>query len=91
MTRARQVAVALGAGVLTAWAAGAQEADWPQWRGPGRNGVAPDCPPLLDKLPAAALQPAWEFALPSGGPRYSSPVIAGGQVFLNIALDAVKG
>jgi hypothetical protein len=41
-------------------------ADWPQWRGPQRNGVAPDSPRLLDAFPPNGLQPLWESeAIPS--------------------------
>jgi outer membrane protein assembly factor BamB len=35
-------------------------ADWPQWRGPHRNGVAPDGPRLLEAFPKEGLRPIWE-------------------------------
>ncbi len=51
--------------------------DWPQWRGPRRDGVATGF-----KLPAAwptgELKPVWKIALGDG---YSSPVIVGGKLF----------
>jgi hypothetical protein len=59
-------------------------ADWPQWRGPNRDGVAPDSPPLIDKIPEAGLPELWESEMiPSnddGG--LSTPVVAGGKVFV---------
>ncbi len=52
--------------------------EWPQWRGPHMDGSAPGT-----NLPAA-IDPAknirWATTLP--GPGYSTPVIAGGRVFL---------
>ena len=35
-------------------------ADWPQFRGPTRNGIAPDSPPLLDEFPKDGLKKVWE-------------------------------
>src|ERR1700723_559388 len=40
-------------------------ADWPQWRGPDRNGLGPKSPALANSL--AGLSPLWLAArLPSG-------------------------
>lgn len=67
-------------------AAPAARADWPQWRGPGRDGVVPDAK-LPDSWPEGFV-PAkvWETTeIPSdhyGG--HGSPVIAGGKVFLTL-------
>jgi outer membrane protein assembly factor BamB len=61
-------------------------ADWPQWRGPGRDGVVPNAK-LPDSWPEGFV-PAkvWESSeIPSdhyGG--HGSPVIAGGKVFLTL-------
>src|SRR5687767_6940559 len=59
-------------------------ADWPQWRGPNRDGVAPDSPPLIDKIPEAGLPELWESEMipanDDGG--LSTPVVAGGKVFV---------
>jgi outer membrane protein assembly factor BamB len=56
----------------------AQAADWPQWRGPNRDGVIRE-----SKLPAAwpAQPPApkWQTIIGIG---YSSPVVANGQLFI---------
>lgn len=32
---------------------------WPQWRGPNRDGVAPNSPPLIDKWPEKGLKQLW--------------------------------
>jgi outer membrane protein assembly factor BamB len=51
---------------------------WPQWRGPGRDGV----------VPAASVPAAWPEKLSSGwrqvvGEGYSSPVVDDGRVFVH--------
>ena len=56
-------------------------AQWPQWRGPERNGVI-----------AAAATPAWPAAWKRAwrvdiGEGYSSPVVAGGRVFVHSRRD----
>lgn len=60
-------------------------ADWNQWRGPERDGVVQDSPRLIASLPEGGLKPVWvaDQQLPaarSGG--WSSPVVAGGKVYL---------
>ena len=64
----------------------ATAADWPQWRGPARNGVSPDSPKLLDAVPAEGLKELWESELipaqDEGG--LASPVAAGGRVYLSV-------
>ncbi len=64
----------------------AAQADWPQWRGPLRNGTLPQGPKLVDSVPEAGLPSLWESEpIPSndeGG--LSSPVIAKGRVYLSV-------
>lgn len=64
--------------VLGLWAPGAGfTADWPQWRGPGRDGVAPGV-----TLPAEwpeSLKTIWKVEVGEG---YSSPAVVDGRVFL---------
>ncbi|HBY59095.1 MAG TPA: serine/threonine protein kinase [Solibacterales bacterium] len=83
------------AAALLLLAAPLAAADWPQWRGPNRDGV------VLDFKPPAAwpkeLNLVWKVA---AGEGYSSPVIAEGRVILHEreggdeivrALDAATG
>jgi outer membrane protein assembly factor BamB len=53
-------------------------ADWPQWRGPTRDGVAANAK-LPTMWPAKPPQPLWRVPI---GPGYSSPVIADGRLFI---------
>jgi len=61
--------------------------DWPQWRGPSRNGIQPNSPPLGDQWPSSGLPKLWESEekIPSdddGG--HGSVVASGGRVFAAI-------
>lgn len=70
-------------------------AQWPQWRGPTRDGLVP-----AEHVPAswpAKLTPQWTQKVGEG---YSTPVVAGGRVFVHsrqdldeivTALDATTG
>jgi hypothetical protein len=61
-------------------------ADWPQWRGPERNGVLTSGPKLAETAPPDGFPSLWESEMiPSndeGG--LSSPVIAGGRVYMSV-------
>ncbi len=61
-------------------------ADWNQWRGPNRNGVLPDSPPLVNSVPADGLKELWNSEMiPSqddGG--LGSAAVAGGKVYLSV-------
>jgi outer membrane protein assembly factor BamB len=59
--------------------------DWPQWRGPTRDGIAPVGPKLLDKWPKEGPPLLWKSGpIPSGNNEggYASVVVAGGQAFV---------
>jgi outer membrane protein assembly factor BamB len=54
-------------------------ADWRQFRGDGANGIAPDNPALPEQW-SATENVAWKAPVPGVG--WSSPVVAGGLIFL---------
>ena len=58
-------------------------ADWPQWRGPTRDGqvVGPGWP---EKLDTNHLRQIWRVEL---GPSYSGPIVAGDRVFTTETRD----
>jgi outer membrane protein assembly factor BamB len=55
--------------------------DWPQWRGPNRDGVFAETG-LLETFPAEGLKVRWRAEVGWG---FSSPVIAQGRVFVSDA------
>jgi outer membrane protein assembly factor BamB len=58
--------------------AGVRADDWPQWRGPNRDGVYRETG-LMETFPAAGLKVRWRA--PAGW-GFSSPVVAQGRVYL---------
>lgn len=67
-----------GALILAVLAVSARAtADWPQWRGPSRDGTAPAVATRTSW--PRALRPAWKVPAGSG---HAAPVEAGGRVFL---------
>jgi outer membrane protein assembly factor BamB len=52
--------------------------DWPQWRGPGRDGVW-DETGIIESFSSSSLQPVWRAPVGSG---FSGPTVAEGRVFL---------
>src|ERR1044072_8083307 len=60
-------------------AAGAAAPDWPQWRGPGRDGVAREGG-LLKRWPAGGPRLLWQ--LNDIGDGYSTPVVVGSRIYL---------
>ena len=52
-------------------------ADWPQWRGPWRDGHAAPGSPDIVALPKE-LKPVWKLSI---GPGFSSPIVASGKLF----------
>ncbi len=59
-------------------ATGAVADDWPQWRGPNRDGVWRE-EGVLQKFANAQLKARWRAKIASG---YSGPTVAGGHVFV---------
>lgn len=68
---------------LAVFSAGAAS-DWPQWRGPNRDGHAPSDSASVNSLPTE-LRPVWR--IPVGG-GFSSPVISGNKLLF---LDESEG
>jgi len=59
--------------------------DWPQWRGPNRDGTVTDSLPLMEAFPKEGPKKLWESEpIPGGGYNggYAQPVVAGGKVFV---------
>ena len=63
--------------------AGASFADWPQWRGPTRDGVVAGAP-WPATLDGDALKRVWRVDLAAG---YPGPIVSGGRVFTVETLD----
>ena len=63
-------------------------ADWPQWRGPNRDGVSTETG-LLKEWPKGGPKLAWKANL--GGVGYGSPVIVGDKLFITAAEDDKDG
>lgn len=57
----------------------ASAADWPQWRGPDRNGISAETG-LADKWPAEGPKLLWQVT--DLGQGYSAPSVAGDQLFV---------
>lgn len=81
-------ALATFALVLAAVAAAAQSSNWPQWRGPERNGVSKDTGPPSEWAEENIL---WKTLIRGRG--HSSPVIWGDRMFLttDIEGDVIPG
>lgn len=62
----------------------AQADDWPQWRGPGRDGVWRETG-IVESFASAELKPGWTAPI---GPGYSGPTVAGERVFLTDRVTA---
>ena len=67
--------------VLALGAVAAYGGDWPQWRGPDRDGAWRESG-ILEAFPQAGIEPRWRAPVAWG---YSSPVVAGGRVYLSDA------
>lgn len=73
----RQMLLVLSAAFFAVEGGALSSADWPQWRGPARDGLA-SALPRRAAWPAT-LAPAWKVAVGTG---HSSPVVAAGRVYL---------
>jgi outer membrane protein assembly factor BamB len=65
-------------------AAVAMAGDWPQWRGPERNGVVPGTAPLVDAFPEGGLKPVWisERIPGNNNGGWGSVVVADGRAYV---------
>jgi outer membrane protein assembly factor BamB len=79
MARAGPLAIV----VLMASAAPAVGENWPQWRGPGGQGISSESNVPTDWQPDRNL--AWKVVLPGSG--HSSPVVWGDRIFLTAAIE----
>jgi len=67
---------ALGFSLVLLFAAAAE--DWPQWRGPNRDGVWSETD-IMESFPPGGLRISWRAPV---GPGWSSPVVAKGRVYV---------
>jgi outer membrane protein assembly factor BamB len=63
---------------LVALATAASAADWPEWRGTGRQGMWAETG-IIERIPTRGLRVEWRVPV---DPGYSGPAIARGRVFL---------
>lgn len=77
----RHVATAAASVLALLLAVTSRGVDWPQWRGPDRNGAWNETG-ILESFPAGGLKVRWRTPV---GPGYSSPIIADGRVYLTDA------
>ena len=52
--------------------------DWPQWRGPSRDGIWPE-KGIIEKFEAPQMNIRWRVKIANG---YSGPTVAGGRVYI---------
>ncbi|MBA2257642.1 MAG: PQQ-binding-like beta-propeller repeat protein [Planctomycetota bacterium] len=65
-----------------AFSAGLAAENWPQWRGPGGQGISTEKQLPTEWSPATNV--AWKVELPHG---YSSPIVWGDRIFLTSAIE----
>jgi outer membrane protein assembly factor BamB len=68
--------------LVVAASVSASAQDWSQWRGPQRDGTVPAA--MLPETWPASVTPGWRVEVGEG---YSSPVVAGGRVFVHSRRD----
>jgi outer membrane protein assembly factor BamB len=66
--------------------------DWPSWRGPNHDGVAPSSPKLMDKWPKEGPKQLWRSDYIPSGPAggWGSCVVADGKVFAHFIANTPK-
>src|SRR5262245_4644422 len=62
------------------------EANWPQWRGPLANGVAPQANPPVTWSETSNIK--WKVKIPGGGS--ATPIIWGDYIFIQTAIPTGK-
>ena len=82
MARPRLTLTNLGLLALTCLATSVAAEDWPQWRGPRRDGAATEPPKLVSSLPPEGLRPIWISKEPLLG-GWGSPIVVGQRVYLS--------
>lgn len=80
------VTITLGNAAQTAVEKGASGGSWPQWRGPQGQGHAPTAV-NVPRLWSENQNICWKTPVPGRG--WSSPVIAGDQIWLTTAIESV--
>ncbi|HEX9760917.1 MAG TPA: PQQ-binding-like beta-propeller repeat protein [Candidatus Acidoferrales bacterium] len=71
--------------VVLLFSGGSQAQEWAQWRGPGRDGVvAASSVPAAWPASADKLKAVWRVEVGEG---YSSPVVAGGRIYIHSRRD----
>lgn len=75
----RQFLPTIAAPVFACWRAGAKSPDWPQWRGPNRDGISTETG-LLSNWPSGGPKPVWTAANLGNG--YGSVSIAEDRVYV---------
>jgi len=65
--------------IVVAFACSSIAADWPQWRGPDRNGISKE-KGLLQEWPKGGPKLRWKAD--DIGTGYSTPIVVGGRVYL---------
>jgi outer membrane protein assembly factor BamB len=83
------IRVALGAILLAGTTVHAQ---WPQWRGPGGNGISTETNLPTEWSPATPEKPAvnikWKTEIPGRG--HSSPIVARGLIFVTTSIKGAE-
>jgi outer membrane protein assembly factor BamB len=88
MTRFRPLSLTIIlANVFFAFDAAARGDDWPQWRGPHRDGVWSETG-IVEKFPDKQLKIKWRAPI---GPGYSGPTVADGRVYVTDRAESKKG